>query len=108
VSDYELLFKAAKSAEERERQTANREAVTRYCWKPYAHDPVLPLLLGRLTTPTLIVWGREDKIAPLECGELFAAAIPKSRLAVIDRCGHFPHLEKPDEFNRVLLDFLLK
>jgi pimeloyl-ACP methyl ester carboxylesterase len=108
VRDYELLFKAAKSAEERERQTANREAVTRYCWKPYAHDPVLPLLLGRLTTPTLIVWGREDKIAPLECGELFAAAIPKSRLAVIDRSGHFPHLEKPVEFNRVLLDFLLK
>jgi pimeloyl-ACP methyl ester carboxylesterase len=107
VRDYELLFKSPKAPEERERQSTNREAVTRYCWKPYAHDPVLPLLLGRLTTPTLIIWGREDKIAPLECGELFAAAIPKSRLAVIERCGHFPHLERPVEFSQILLDFLL-
>jgi pimeloyl-ACP methyl ester carboxylesterase len=106
VRDYELLFKAAKSPEERERQTLNREAVTRYCWKPYAHDPLLPLMLARLTTPTLIVWGREDKIVPLECAELFHRAIPRSRLAIIDRCGHFPHLEQPAEFGRVLADFL--
>jgi pimeloyl-ACP methyl ester carboxylesterase len=108
VRDYETLFKAAKSQspEERERQTVNREAVTRYCWKPYAHDPVLPLMLGRLTMPTLIVWGREDRIVPLECAELFRAAIPASRLAIIDRCGHFPHLEHPAEFTRILGDFL--
>ncbi len=106
VRDYELLFKAAKSPEERERQTVNREAVTRYCWKPYAHDPLLPLMLGRLTMPTQIIWGREDKIVPLECAELFHAAIPKSRLAIIDRCGHYPHLEQPAEFGRVLADFL--
>ena len=106
VRDYEVLFKAAKSPEERERQTVNREAVTRYCWKPYAHDPLLPLMLGRLTMPTLIVWGREDKIVPLECAERFHAAIPRSRLAIIDRCGHFPHFEQPAEFNRALADFL--
>ncbi len=106
IRDYELLFKPAKSPEERERQTLNREAVTRYCWKPYAHDPLLPLMLGRLTIPTLIVWGREDQIVPLECAERFHAAIPRSRLAIIDRCGHFPHLEQPAEFNRLLADFL--
>jgi pimeloyl-ACP methyl ester carboxylesterase len=104
--DYETLFKPAKSPEERERQTVNREAVTRYCWKPYAHDPLLPLMLGRLTMPTLIVWGRDDRIVPLECADRFHRAIPKSRLAIIDRCGHFPHFEQAAEFGRLLEDFL--
>jgi pimeloyl-ACP methyl ester carboxylesterase len=58
--------------------------------------------------PTLIVWGREDRIAPLECAELFHRAIPNSRMAIVDQCGHYPHLEKTEEFTRVLLDFLLK
>jgi pimeloyl-ACP methyl ester carboxylesterase len=108
VRDYDSLFTAAKSPEERERQTTNREAVTRYCWKPYAHDPVLPLMLGRLDLPTLIIWGREDRVVPVQCAELFHQAIPNSRLAIVDQCGHFPHLEKPAEFNRLVSDFLLK
>lgn len=107
VRDYESLFAPARSPQEREQQTINREATTRYCWKPYAHDPMLPLLLGRIRIPTLIIWGREDRIVPLECGELFAGAIANSRLAVIDRCGHYPQFERPDEFNRVLSEFLL-
>jgi pimeloyl-ACP methyl ester carboxylesterase len=106
ASGYDQYFKSSKSPEERERLTINREAVTRYCWKPYAHDPVLPLLLGRLTAPALIVWGREDRIVPLECAELFHAAIPNSRMTVLDQCGHFPQFEKPDDFNRAVLDFL--
>ena len=108
VRDYESLFAPAKSPQERERQTINREATTRYCWKPYAHDPMLPLLLGRLRVPTMIIWGREDRIVPLECGELFAGAIASSRLGVIRHCGHFPQFERPDDFNRLLSEFLLK
>lgn len=108
MHEYEALFPAAKAPEERERQTVNREATTRYCWKPYAHDPVLPLLLRRLRIPTLIIWGREDRIVPLECAELYHAAIANSRLAVIDHCGHFPQFERSDEFHRVLSDFLLR
>lgn len=108
VRDYDALFPSAKAPEERERQTVNREGTTRYCWKPYVHDPILPLLLRRLRIPALIIWGREDRIVPLECAELFHAAIANSRLAVIDRCGHFPQFERPDEFNRALSDFLLR
>jgi pimeloyl-ACP methyl ester carboxylesterase len=106
VRDYERWFSSSKSPEERERQTMNREAVTRYCWKPYAHDPILPRLLGRLRMPALIVWGREDRIVPLECAQMFHDAIANSRLKIIDGCGHYPHFEKPDEFSRALSDFL--
>jgi pimeloyl-ACP methyl ester carboxylesterase len=105
VRDYESLFPPPKSPEERERQTVNREATTRYCWKPYVHDPMLPLLLGRLRNPTLIVWGREDRIVPLECAEAFHASIANSRLAVIDQCGHLPQFERPQEFMRALSEF---
>jgi len=109
VADYELLFGSKPGPEAREAHIVNREAATRYCWKPYMHDPSLPPLLERLRElPTLVVWGREDRIVPLECGELYRKAIAGARLEVIERCGHFPHLEKPAEFGRALAGFLKK
>jgi pimeloyl-ACP methyl ester carboxylesterase len=107
VTDYELLFGTKPTAEAREAHIINRETATRYCWKPYMHDPSLPPLLERLRDmPALVVWGREDRIVPVECGELFRRAIAGSRLEVIDRCGHFPHLEKAAEFTRAVSGFL--
>ena len=71
------------------------------------HDPALPPLLERLRNiPALVIWGREDRIVPLECGELYRKAVYGAQLAVIDRCGHFPHLEKPTEFWRTVSPFL--
>jgi len=109
VADYELLFGRKPAPEEREAQVINREAAVRYCWKPYMHDPSLPELLPRLRgIPTLVVWGREDRIVPLECGELYQKAISGARLEVIDHCGHFPQLEKPADFTRIVTAFLTK
>jgi pimeloyl-ACP methyl ester carboxylesterase len=53
------------------------------------------------------VWGREDRIMPIECGELYRKGIAGARLEVIDGCGHFPHLEKPAGFWRAVAPFLL-
>ena len=50
---------------------SNQEMASRLCWRPYLHNPSLPHYLGKVTTPTLLVWGRQDAIIPLECGELF-------------------------------------
>ena len=69
-------------------------------------NPRLPGLLGRVKIPTRIVWGRQDKLVPLECGELYNKAIPGSDLVVIDNCGHVPEIEKTDEFVKTALDFL--
>jgi pimeloyl-ACP methyl ester carboxylesterase len=107
VADYEPLFGRKSTPESREAHIINREAATRYCWKPYMHDPSLPPLLERLREiPTLAIWGRDDRIVPVECGELYCKAIARSRLEVVDRCGHFPHLEKPVEFLRAVSAFL--
>ena len=56
--------------------------------------------------PTLIVWGDRDTIIPVEHAYEAHEAIPDSRLEVIEGAGHFPHVECPDEFLDVLLDFL--
>ena len=53
-----------------------------------------------------MVWGRNDQIVPLECGELFKKASNGSDLVVIDNCGHSPQVEKPEEFTKAALEFL--
>lgn len=52
---------------------------------------------GELRLPVLLLWGRHDKIVPLSQGTRLAAAIPGSRLEVIEECGHNPAEEKPAE-----------
>ena len=70
------------------------------------YDLRLPGLLSRVSIPTRIVWGREDRLVPLECAELYQKAIPGSDLVVIENCGHLPQVENPDEFVRAALEFL--
>ena len=53
--------------------------------------------LNVITVPTLILWGREDKVIPLRVGELLHRAITNSTLEIIEECGHVPQEEKPDE-----------
>jgi pimeloyl-ACP methyl ester carboxylesterase len=72
----------------------------------YMHSLTLRHLLPGAVTPTLLVWGREDAITSLECGEIYRTAIPRSRLAVIEHCGHMPEMEQPAEFARLVGDFL--
>jgi pimeloyl-ACP methyl ester carboxylesterase len=94
--------------EEQQVEHGNREMASRLCWKPYLHNPSLPHYLRGVTTPTLIVWGRQDAIIPVECGELFRQALPNATLRVIDRCGHSPALEKPQEFLQAVNEFLAR
>jgi pimeloyl-ACP methyl ester carboxylesterase len=53
--------------------------------------------------PTTLIWGRDDRIAPLRTGQLLAARLPQARLRVMDAAGHTPMLDRPDEFNTLLL-----
>ena len=48
-----------------------------------------------ICVPTLILWGRQDKIIPLEIGERLRQDIPNSRLEIIDKAGHIPQEEVP-------------
>ena len=85
---------------------SNREMTTRIAWKPYMFNQALPLLLPGVETPTLIVWGKEDRIAPVNCGERYMQALPHAQLVVLDRCGHFVEVEKPDELAKLVREFI--
>ena len=62
--------------------------------------------LSRITVPALFPWCREDTVTPLRWGEDFARPLPNGRLVVLERCGHFPNMEQPEQFNAAVLGFL--
>jgi len=62
--------------------------------------------LSQVRSPTLIVWGAEDRLFPPQVGRDLHAALPGSSFALIPEAGHIPQWERPDEVNRVLLNFL--
>ncbi len=104
--EYDQIFGQPPPPEQLAVLERNREMAARVCWKPYMHDPSLAPRLARVNIPTRIVWGREDRLVPVECGQLFQQAIPGSDLVVIDHCGHLPQLEKPEEFLQAARSFL--
>jgi len=62
--------------------------------------------LGDVRVPTLIVWGKEDRITPAEVAERFHAGIPGSQLVYLPNCGHAPMLEQPEAFDAVVSEWL--
>jgi pimeloyl-ACP methyl ester carboxylesterase len=64
--------------------------------------------LKQINTPTLLIWGNNDTITPPFVGKEFNKLIPNSELHLIDKCGHAPMMERPDEFNEILNGFLTK
>jgi pimeloyl-ACP methyl ester carboxylesterase len=106
IPEWPELYGRAPTPEELELATRNREMTARLTWKPYMFNPRLGYFLPRVTAPVLIVWGREDRIVPLECGEQYRRLLPNATLQVLDGCGHVPPIEQPDRFSALVLDFL--
>ncbi len=59
-----------------------------------------------ITAPTLIVWGKRDRVIPLSHAERAHQAIPGSEVVLFDGCGHCPQLEVPEKFSAAVVDFL--
>ncbi|HUH25869.1 MAG TPA: alpha/beta hydrolase [Flavobacterium sp.] len=64
--------------------------------------------LPKMNIPTCIIWGRNDKVTPPDVAEEFNELLPDSNLFWIDHCGHAAMMEHPDEFNRLLDEWLTK
>jgi pimeloyl-ACP methyl ester carboxylesterase len=58
--------------------------------------------IARIKVPTIVVWGKQDRLIPLQEGVELAATIPGARLVVIDRVGHMPQEERPDVVNALI------
>lgn len=63
-------------------------------------------LLPSITNPTLVIGSDNDKITPLPLSQELADSIPGAGLAVITNAGHIPSLDQPEQFNKVVLEFL--
>lgn len=61
--------------------------------------------LGRVAAPTLVLWGRQDRIIPVAHAKV-ARAIAGARVEVWDGCGHLPMIECSEQFNRLLLEYV--
>ena len=59
-----------------------------------------------IKAPTLLVWGANDKLSPPANADRLNAVIAGSRKVLIDKAGHYPFIEHPDQFNRAVRDFL--
>lgn len=83
-----------------------REATARVGWNPYLHNPRLPQHLRRIQCPTLVLWGRHDRLIPLAHGEYYARHLPHAELRVFENCGHMAPFEKTAEFVEAVATFI--
>lgn len=82
-----------------------REATARVGWNPYLCNLKLRERLYRITVPTLIVWGKSDRLVPLAHGKAYQEGIAGSKLVILEQCGHAPPFEKPEETAKLLGEF---
>ncbi|WP_423147277.1 alpha/beta fold hydrolase [Rubrolithibacter danxiaensis] len=62
--------------------------------------------LHKITIPVSLIWGKNDRVTPPEVAQEFHQLLPNSELNWIDKCGHAPMMEQPEEFNMYLDKFL--
>ena len=127
-----LYFMSAKSKGERaveagfhDQSKATPEIVGRYAnlWRipgfkratattaaqivPPNHDALIAKF-HTIDCPTLVIWGRQDRVLDWELGERLVNDLPNAELAVVEECGHCPMEERPDEVARLFADFAQK
>lgn len=63
--------------------------------------------LEKIKAPTLLIYGKADKVTPLQLGYEINKKIANSSLIEMEECGHFPYLERPSIFSLILMSFLV-
>ena len=82
--------------EEADIALTNRYAAAKFGWEPRWFNPSLERWLHRITIPTLVVWGKNDKLFPAAYAEKWGKGIPGAHVEIIPDCGHVPAVEKPE------------
>ena len=62
--------------------------------------------LATVTAPTLVLWGRQDRVLPVAHAQVATNGLPNARLHIFDPCGHWSQVERSEEFNALVLEFL--
>ncbi|MBH68125.1 MAG: alpha/beta hydrolase [Rhodospirillaceae bacterium] len=83
-----------------------KESFVLFGWKPYMHNPKLANWAHRISIPTSLIWGAEDKMVTPEYGKKYAKKIKGSNFDLIANAGHYPSIEKPEETSKLIHQFL--
>ena len=83
----------------------NRATLTVYAGASM-NDPSLSGRLQGVTKPTLVIWGDADRIANADYGRALAAAIPGARFQLLEKTGHLPQIETPDQLLDAIREFV--
>jgi pimeloyl-ACP methyl ester carboxylesterase len=102
----QLVMPAEPAEEQLAEAYKSMTATARLAWNPPGHNPKLAGRLRRIKSPTLIIWGDDDKLIPTAYAEEWAKRITDARLHLIKDCGHMVMFEGEDDFVRALKEFL--
>lgn len=105
--EFKKLFGGEQTPEQFEAWEDARAETARIAWKPYMFNQSMPHLLENIAgLPTLLLWGRQDPVVPLNVAELYNKKIAASKLVSLDKCGHMPEVEKTEDFVKEVRNFL--
>lgn len=95
-----ILYKLAREGDYKNANPAQRQTMVNL-----VNTNLLPIL-GKIKTPTLIIWGGEDKITPLSDGQIMHKSIKGSILKIISRARHSPQYTNPEEVAKIIYEYL--
>jgi len=105
--EFAKLYGGEQTPEQFEAWEDARAETARLAWQPYLYNPSMaPLLEGVTGLPTLLIWGKQDKVVPASAAEVYKKSISGAELVVFDNCGHRPEVEKQGEFTERVQRFL--
>ena len=81
-------------------------ATAKLGWNPLLHNPRLAGRLHRITSPTLCLWGEQDRVVSSAYAREFARLIPNAEVQLIPEAGHLASLEKTEEWVAAVVGFL--
>lgn len=83
----------------------DREAAVLYGWRPFMHNPGLRHWLHRVTVPSLVVWGEQDRIVKPAYGAHLTQRLRRATFAPIPAAGHYPQIEQPEKVAQAIEAF---
>jgi pimeloyl-ACP methyl ester carboxylesterase len=101
----ERLARACDDPATTDTRLQNRFMTARLGWQPRFYSARLEKWLARVTLPTQLVWGADDRILPRAFASGFETRLSGSRTHILPSCGHHPPLEQPQELASLILNF---
>jgi pimeloyl-ACP methyl ester carboxylesterase len=102
----EMMLQRAMDPDLLDQSLKNSQIAAKLLWQPRNYNPQLRKWLHRIDVPTLLLWGREDRIAPPAIADAYEQLIPITKKVVLAECGHIPPMEQTQAFLDTLTGFV--